>query len=240
MKLDHEFTVPVPVDRAWSVLRDVKGVVPFVPGATLDAVDGDTLTGRLRVKAGSITVTYRGTARVTSADAVERTITVEADGREARGPGTVTATLTARLHDADGGTLVALHTTLNVTGRITELGFDTLTGVGERLVARFARALADDLAARPGPEAVRVPVEEITPKTISETLPEPGVLARPLVPRQRTAGPDDAPPLSLRALPEPVAAPVAAPSIARRAAPAAVAALLAALVTIRLVRRRRA
>jgi carbon monoxide dehydrogenase subunit G len=239
MKLDHEFTVPVPVDRAWSALRDVTGVVPFVPGAILDAVDGDVLTGRLRVKAGSITVTYRGTARVTAADAVGRTITVEAAGREARGPGTVAATLTARLRGTEGGTLVTLHTTLTVTGRITELGFDTLAGVGERLVTRFARALADDLAARPGPEPVRVPVEEITPKTISETLPEPGVLPRPLVPRQRTAGLDDAPPRPLRVLPEPVPAAVAAPSIARRAAPAAAAALLAALVTIHLVRRRR-
>ena len=52
MELEHEFTVPVPVDQAWPVLLDVERIAPCLPGATLDSVDGDEFTGRLKVKSG--------------------------------------------------------------------------------------------------------------------------------------------------------------------------------------------
>ena len=41
MELEHSFSVPVPVERAWDVLLDVERVAPCMPGATLDSVDGD-------------------------------------------------------------------------------------------------------------------------------------------------------------------------------------------------------
>ena len=40
MELEHSFSVPVPVERAWDVLLDVERVAPCMPGATLDSVDG--------------------------------------------------------------------------------------------------------------------------------------------------------------------------------------------------------
>ena len=35
MRLDHSFTVPVPVDAAWPVLLDLPTVAPCLPGARL-------------------------------------------------------------------------------------------------------------------------------------------------------------------------------------------------------------
>ncbi|MHB1614086.1 MAG: SRPBCC family protein, partial [Actinomycetes bacterium] len=35
MELEHEFTVPAPVDQAWAVLLDVSKIAPCMPGATL-------------------------------------------------------------------------------------------------------------------------------------------------------------------------------------------------------------
>ncbi len=65
MELEHSFSVPVPVERAWDVLLDVERVAPCMPGASLDSVDGDSITGKIKVKVGPIQMTYAGTAKFT-------------------------------------------------------------------------------------------------------------------------------------------------------------------------------
>jgi carbon monoxide dehydrogenase subunit G len=154
MELDHEFTVPVPVDQAWSVLLDVERVAPCMPGATLDSVDGDEFTGRLKVKLGAMTITYKGTARIASKDEAARTVTMEGSGKESRGAGTASATVQARLHDEGDTTRVAVHTKLNVTGRPAQFGRNILSEVGGKLVGRFAEALSEEIQrpAHAGPE----------------------------------------------------------------------------------------
>ncbi|MEW2355140.1 SRPBCC family protein [Spirillospora sp. NPDC029432] len=145
MELDHEFTVPVPVDQAWSVLLDVERVAACMPGATLDSVDGEEYAGRLKVKVGAMTITYRGTARITAADEKAGTVTLEASAKEARGSGTAAATVVSRLHDEGGSTRVTVHTKLNVTGRPAQFGRNILSEVGGKLISRFAKALAEEL-----------------------------------------------------------------------------------------------
>ncbi|MFI0485483.1 SRPBCC domain-containing protein [Actinomadura sp. 9N215] len=145
MELDHDFTVPVPVDQAWPVLLDVERVATCMPGATLDSVDGDEYKGRLKVKVGAMTITYRGAARIVSADDSSRTVTLEASAKEARGSGTASATVQAKLHEEDGTTRVTVHTKLNVTGRPAQFGRNILSEVGSKIITRFAKALAEEL-----------------------------------------------------------------------------------------------
>ncbi|WP_198679482.1 SRPBCC family protein [Thermomonospora amylolytica] len=149
MELDHDFTVPVPVDQAWSVLLDVERVALCMPGATLDSIDGEEYTGRLRVRLGAMTITYRGTARIVEADESAHSLTIEARGKEARGSGTAKATIRARMSEENGATRVTVHTTLSVTGRPAQFGRNILAEVGSRLLSRFAKALAEELAENP-------------------------------------------------------------------------------------------
>jgi carbon monoxide dehydrogenase subunit G len=147
MELDHEFTVPVPVDRAWPVLLDPERVAPCVPGATLDSVDGGEFTGRLKVKLGAMTITYRGAARLVVTDESARIVTIEGSAKEARGTGTAAATVTAQLHAEGDGTRVTVLTKLNITGRPAQFGRNILAEVGAKLISRFAKALAEELQA---------------------------------------------------------------------------------------------
>ncbi|MFI7046479.1 SRPBCC domain-containing protein [Streptosporangium sandarakinum] len=103
MRFEHEFTVPVPVEQAWSVLLDVERIAPCLPGAALEKAEGDSFTGRMKVKVGPITVTYRGEAAFENVDEDARTLALRASGREARGSGTANATVTARLRPDDAG-----------------------------------------------------------------------------------------------------------------------------------------
>ncbi len=147
MELEHSFTVPVPEERAWEVLMDVERVAPCMPGATLDSVDGDAISGKIRVKVGPIAMTYAGTAKFTERDERAHVITLEASGKETRGAGTASATVRSMLEGRGDETHVVVHTTLNVTGKPAQFGRGVMAEVGGRLIGIFAGNLADMLTA---------------------------------------------------------------------------------------------
>jgi len=142
MELDNSFTVPVPPDQAWDVLLDVERIAPCMPGATVDEVDGDVVHGRIKVKVGPVSLTYRGTAKFTERDTDSHTVVVEASGKETRGAGTASATVQASLAPDESGTVVTMHTTMNVTGRPAQFGRGVMVEVGGKLVEQFAANLA--------------------------------------------------------------------------------------------------
>ncbi len=148
MELDNSFTVPVPPGQAWDVLLDVKRIAPCMPGATVDEVDGDVITGRIKVKVGPVSLTYRGTAKFTERDPEAHMVLMEASGKETRGAGTASATVRASLApDASGsGTQVTMHTTMNVTGRPAQFGRGVMVEVGGKLVGQFATNLSHLIA----------------------------------------------------------------------------------------------
>ncbi|MEV1166795.1 SRPBCC family protein [Nonomuraea sp. NPDC049784] len=156
MRFEHEFTVPVPIEQAWAVLLDVERVAPCLPGATLDIFEGDEFTGRMKVKVGPIVVTYKGSARFEDVDKDSYSLTIQASGKEARGSGTASATVKARMTPSDGATTVNVETTFNVTGRPAQFGRGVMAEVGGKLIDKFAANLAE-LLSEPTVEPVPAP-----------------------------------------------------------------------------------
>jgi len=148
MEMDHSFTVPVPPERAWDVLLDVERIAPCMPGATVDEFDGEVVTGRIKVKVGPVSLTYKGTAKFTERDPDARVIVLEASGKETRGAGTASATVRATLESESGGeaTKATMHTTMNVTGRPAQFGRGVMVEVGGKLVEQFAQNLRQLIA----------------------------------------------------------------------------------------------
>jgi carbon monoxide dehydrogenase subunit G len=142
MELDHSFIVPVPPDRAWEVLLDVERIAPCMPGAIVEEFDGEVVTGRIKVKVGPVSLTYRGTAKFTERDPDTRVVVVDASGKETRGAGTASAAIRASLVPSGEGTEVSIHTTMNVTGRPAQFGRGVIAEVGGKLVEKFAQNLA--------------------------------------------------------------------------------------------------
>jgi carbon monoxide dehydrogenase subunit G len=147
MELEHSFTIPVSPERAWQVLLDVEKVAPCMPGATVDSVEGDEVTGRVKVKVGPVALTYSGKARFTERDEQAKSIKLEASGKETRGAGTASATVHSWLADEGGQTRVTVHTSMNVTGRPAQFGRGVMADVGGRIIEKFATNLAAQLAA---------------------------------------------------------------------------------------------
>jgi carbon monoxide dehydrogenase subunit G len=154
MELEHSFTVPVPIDRAWDVLLDVERVAPCMPGATVTSVDGDEVHATVKVKVGPISMAYAGTARFVEKDKATWTVLLEASGKETRGAGTAAAKIRSVLTEAGDETHVTVMTTLNVTGRPAQFGRGVMSDVSGKLLTIFATNLAALLT---GPDAAAEP-----------------------------------------------------------------------------------
>jgi len=138
--MEHEVFVPVPVDRLRETLGDPVRVARAVPGLQQDA-GAEPVAGRLKVRVGSHSITYRGAARVAAGD--DGSYTVEGEAAETRGTGSVKLALTVRLRDTDGGTTLAFDGTATADGRVTELPQDAVGAAVVRLLNRFAEALGE-------------------------------------------------------------------------------------------------
>ncbi|MDT0260661.1 SRPBCC family protein [Jatrophihabitans lederbergiae] len=146
MQLEHTFTVPAGVEQAWQVLLDIERIAPCMPGAAIDTVDGDDFTGTVKVRLGPIGLTYKGKATFVEKDAVAHRTVIDARGKDARGNGTATATITATLVPDGAGTAVTVLTDLNITGKPAQFGRSVMVDVGNKLIGQFADCLAGKLA----------------------------------------------------------------------------------------------
>lgn len=148
MELSHDFRVPVSIDRAWAVLTDLERIAPCMPGAELQEVEGDEYRGVVKVKVGPITAQYKGAARLVRQDRGAGVAVVRAEGRETRGQGQASATITATLaEDGNGGTTVQVVTDLSVTGKVAQFGRGVLADVSAKLLGQFVACLESDVLA---------------------------------------------------------------------------------------------
>ncbi|OKH95657.1 hypothetical protein [Streptomyces uncialis] len=136
--MKHEVVVPVGVEPLREAVADTVAVTRAVPGFQQDAGEPPG-TGRLKVRAGGTSITYRGTFRVTPDPDGFR---LDAEGTEVRGTGTVRVTVTARLVPEGTGTSVRYDATAEGDGRAGELTAEAVEAAVTRLLTRFTEALA--------------------------------------------------------------------------------------------------
>jgi carbon monoxide dehydrogenase subunit G len=140
--MEHEVHVPVPAERLRAALGDPVRVAHALPGFQQDA-GTEPVAGRLKVRIGSHSITYRGAVRVSAQD--DGTYAVEGDATEARGTGSVKLALSLRVREADGGCTLVFDGTATADGRITELTPVAVRSAVTRLLDRFAESLGADV-----------------------------------------------------------------------------------------------
>jgi carbon monoxide dehydrogenase subunit G len=153
VELTNEFSVGVPVPEAWAALTDLERIAPCMPGFDLREVEGDEYRGVVKVKVGPMSAQYDGVASFQERDATAHRAVVRAEGRETRGQGNASAVVTLTLAAEEGGTRVAVHTDLKISGKVAQFGRGVLADVSTRLLGRFVEALEADLRSRAGTDA---------------------------------------------------------------------------------------
>ncbi|GAB3377221.1 SRPBCC family protein [Amycolatopsis echigonensis] len=145
MKIDNEFTVSAPIDRAWTVLTDLEGIAPCMPGAQLTGVDGDVYSGKVKIKVGPVVSEYAGTVRFAEKDDTNYRAVIDAKGRDSRGAGNASATITAQLKADGTRTIVTVDTDLKISGKIAQFGSGMIKEVSEKLLGQFVDCLEGKL-----------------------------------------------------------------------------------------------
>ncbi|MFJ3968931.1 SRPBCC domain-containing protein [Streptomyces parvus] len=148
--MEHEVFVPVPVPTLLRTLGDPARVARCIPGLQQDAdASASPLAGRLKLRAGGHTITYRGELLLTGPEGDR--FSVSGKGVEARGAGAVELALTIGLTATDGGTTIAYSGTADGDGRLVELEEGAALAAAHRLLDRFTQQLVtESLAVREG------------------------------------------------------------------------------------------
>jgi uncharacterized protein len=152
MQINNEFTVGVPIQRAWDVMLDLQKIAPCLPGAAIqeEKVDGE-YDGTMKVKIGPITANYKGTVKVEEADEENHRAVLQATGRDARGQGTASATIVSTLQEEGGdSTKVNVETDMKLTGRAAQFGRGIAQDVATKMLNQFAECLEREISGGAG------------------------------------------------------------------------------------------
>ena len=244
MELTNEFRVGVPPATAWAVLTDVERIAPCMPGAQLQEVEGEEYRGIVKVKVGPITAQYKGAATFVEKDEDNLRVTLRAEGRDTRGQGNASATITAKLTADGDGTKVIVVTDLTVTGKVAQFGRGVMADVSAKLLDQFVECLETKVLAEQSNQATGVPegsAPDPAPAPTATPTPAPTPTATP------APAPTDAPlvpatPSGARRIESAEVQPIdlldtAGGSVAKRAAP--VLGVIAILWLLRVLLRRR-
>lgn len=173
--MEHEVVIQLPAELVQPALADPALLARCVPGLSTDASDAperrtgtkrsdpsapEEINGRLRLRIGGSTITYRGVISLIRSGG-SGVLTAFLEGQEARGEGEVLATVRLRV-ESDGAEATVLRFSGDLTpgGRLAELEAETLAATGRRLLDRFAATLAVELGGAHAPILTVVPDEE--------------------------------------------------------------------------------
>ncbi len=146
MDLTHRFSVPAQMDEAWNAFNDLEGLAPCFPGATISSVEGDEFSGSVKIKLGPIALVYNGSGRYVERNDAERRVVIEARGKDKRGNGTATATVTAKFAGNGDQTQIEVFTDLAITGKPAQFGRGVISDVSDKLLDQFVSCVSDRFA----------------------------------------------------------------------------------------------
>lgn len=157
IEFQETFQVSAPIDAAWQFMMTPENIVTCMPGASLaEIIDDKSFVGNVKLKVGAVTAKYQGKITYTSADKSSYSVNMLAEGTE-KGGGTVSGTIIAKLKALpDGGTEVECSSSIDLTGRIIQVGRGMIQGVSQQIIKKFvtnAQKLLEEQSANRDTEA---------------------------------------------------------------------------------------
>jgi carbon monoxide dehydrogenase subunit G len=142
-----------------------------MPGVELEeVVDDRTFLGSIKVKVGAITARYKGRVELTQVDEQGYMAQMVAEGRETGG-GTAKGTMSSSLRSLpDGQTEIVTEASVDLTGRIMQMGRGMIQGVSRQLFQQFVARAKERLEAPRGAAAEDAPAREEEPLRIAPLI----------------------------------------------------------------------
>ncbi len=147
MEMSNEIEVNASAGDVWAAFNDVERIAPCLPGAQLTEIEGEEYRGVVKVKVGPVNAQYKGKATFTERDQDAMKVVILAEGRETRGQGNASATITATVEAlGDDRTKVGVTTDLKITGKVAQIGRNLIPDVSAKIMDQFAGNLESMLS----------------------------------------------------------------------------------------------
>jgi carbon monoxide dehydrogenase subunit G len=144
MRIEGQYTIPVPRERVWTALNDPATLIKVTPGLkSLTPKGQDAYDATIELAVGPVKGAYQGTVRITDQTPPEKvTMVVEGGGK----PGTIKAT-GAMILDAQGDTTVIRYQgDVQITGVLLSVGHRLIPGVAKQVAGQFFAGLEREVA----------------------------------------------------------------------------------------------
>lgn len=146
IQLQNDFTVPAPVNDVWAYFNDPQKVAPCLPGAELtEVVDPNNFKGRVKIKMGPVSLSFKGTLQVLSRNQASHTVTMKGVGGEEKGKGQAEANVTAVLTGSGNSTTVKINQDITMSGAVAQYGRGMMGDVVTVMMNQFAKCLGNAL-----------------------------------------------------------------------------------------------
>jgi carbon monoxide dehydrogenase subunit G len=179
MEFDNSFEIPLSPDQAWPVLMDVARIAPCMPGAELTEItDPHNFKGKISVRLGPVSLAFAGRIELQDVDDAKHSARVKAQGSDAKGRGAANATATFRVEPKNGGSIVAIHTDLMLSGAVAQYGrgVGMIQATAAQIINQFAGNLRAQLAQQQG--AASAPAQASATAAAAPSAPPPA--AKPI------------------------------------------------------------
>ena len=148
LRISESFGLSAPPERVWPLLTDPAGIADCLPGAELEAVEGDAFIGTVRVKVGPVTVNYNGEVRFTEVDEGNRRLSMV-------------------------GNRVSIDADVQIAGKLVRFGRGMFQAVSKQLLGEFSERLAKKLQGEgpvPGAESETLDTGKLLLRTLAGKL----------------------------------------------------------------------
>ena len=161
IELQETFQVAAPAEEVWAFMMDPEKVAVCLPGATLtEVLDQNSFLGSIKVKIGAIVARYQGKLSYTKRDKDALTTEMLAEAKEKSG-GTLNGTISVVLSSLqDGGTEARCGASVDLTGRIAQVGGGMIEGVSAEMIKKFVANVKMRLETPAGEGAALAPPAE--------------------------------------------------------------------------------
>jgi len=175
IEIQEKFEIEAPTDRVWQFISTPELVVGCLPGASLaEVVDERNFLGRVKIKLGAVTAAYKGKIHFEDVDAERYLLVMIGEGKDPSG-GTAKARITVQLSELESGaTEMSTEATIDLTGKVMQVGAGMIKGVSHQLFQKFAKTAKERLEQEPAEASAS---DEATPSDASAAPAVPATAA---------------------------------------------------------------
>jgi len=165
MAIEGEYRIGAPRDTVWAALNDVEILQQCIPGCeSLVRTSETEIDGRIRAQIGPVGASF-GTRILLSDLNPPSGYTLSGEGKAAAGFGKGSARV--ELIEEESATLLRYSATMQLGGKLAQLGSRLVEGATRQLAEQFFAAFSQLL----DPNSAKV---EAAPETVADAAAEPG------------------------------------------------------------------